>query len=587
MQSFIQYLIEKRSNPDKNVKQHPLEQLYKYANNADGLYASYTAIDKIGINPQSSKKYNTPIGVYTYHLPYMLKRMDRTKRMSDVPYMGDQPYVWIIKPTTPVLVLQQYTASDLEADKAKLIKALGKNAEVIKDIEDTIESYTKLATRQIPPVIMWNITRGLAKENPHKWNHILRVILGYNVIRDDGGSIIHGNEPYQCVFLSIRAIKAIERINKKLGSGDPQNSEFSRKRSELLATSVTDIKQSCQIFLRSKNREDFDTFIEHLNNVAEEFANFKIEIALGAKMFKQLKETIMAKEDLYFMLHITSIIDIKEFDDVISNDPELILKMVNIIKNNYEPGEKTIAKSQQYSIKYIDLLTTITKHDPILYLSYKSSKEFKEIVTQVLNDENQLNKRLSLYGVDYMYDKFKHLNIPKIRSIHDDGEYNELKELTKTFFSEKDSHSLTDLCEYYETSKKISDDDWEKLLQQIGSLLYNDSAIFSGLNALLRIFPDKRIDAHTMNRLIYGCIDFIHGHKNNNYVKRILNELLYRCELANTLKSFMRGILANTFDAHELKTLVRIFKEYMANSFSGDYGSDSDEINEIISKYDK
>lgn len=578
MQTFIRYLIEKRSNPDKNVKQQAINQLFKYSNNAENLYASYTAINKLGINPQSAKKYNTPIGIYTYHLSYMLKRMNYTKQLDDVPYMGDQPNLWIVKPTRPVLVLQQYTAENLQTDKEKLKKAF---AQKYENIDSNMNTWAKQARIHSHSGIMWNITRMLADKNPHKWNDILRNVLGYNIIRDDGGSIIHGNEPYQCVFLSINSLQIVEKIDKTIGIGDPKHSEFERNRSEQLVNAVTGVKQTCQMFLRSKTREAFDEFVEQLDGAVENFAKFKIEVALGAKTFKQLKHVLLSFNDPYYILNIASMIDVKEFDDVISADPELILKMVRIIKNNYEPGEKTIAKSQEYSIKYIDLLSKIQGKDAIFNLSYKSSQEFKQIITNVLNDEQQLKEKIAKYGVDTIYSKFHHLDVPNIKRIHrDDSKIDEEKELVRTFRAEGDEESLNDLCEYYGNVRKISDDNWNRVLDSIINYVYEDEGLWTGLKQLLTIFPDKPIDVEMRIRLIKNCIEYYYSHK--QVKKRIFDELCHRSEISGDLPLIMDRILKPIDEPDELRISVDVFNDYLENQYSGD---NTDEISSIIHKY--
>lgn len=580
MFSFIQYLIEKRSNPDKNVKQQAINQLFKYSNNAENLYASYTAIHKLGINPQSAKKYNTPIGIYTYHLPYMISRMNYTHRIDDVPYMGDQPNLWIVQPTTQVLVLQQYTKHDLERDKQKLIRALGNK---FKNINDDMETYAKQANYKIPPGIMWNITRELAGKNPHKWNYILRVILGYNVIRDDGGSIIHGNEPYQCVFLSIKSFKVVEKINKTDSGDSPETTQLKRQRNELLVSMVTNIKQSCMLFMRSKDRKDFDKFITELEKAADEFVKFKLEVALGEKLFRKFKDTIMNLTDPYYLLNISSIISIKEFDDKVNNNPELILQMVKLVKNNYTEGEKTIAKSQEYSIKYVNLLSNILQRDVIFDLSYKSSEEWKQIVKNVLTDQNEFNKIMKKHSTSVIYSRFEHLGIPNFEKFKPENEKDAEEELFKAFHNEGDYDSLKELCEYYGRNKEISDNNWAKLIKQIDDYLYDNTSLFKGLIELLRIFPNEPIQSKSVTSFLLHCISYYHHKFKHGNIKNLFDELCFRGVISHDFVRIISNTLSSIEDPDELKSAIHLFDNFMKTSYNGD---EDDEISSIIDKYE-
>jgi hypothetical protein len=62
-------IVEKRRNPALNPRETEetiIAKLEKISANSDNFYISYTAIDKIGVNPRSS--YNTPVGIYSYPL---------------------------------------------------------------------------------------------------------------------------------------------------------------------------------------------------------------------------------------------------------------------------------------------------------------------------------------------------------------------------------------------------------------------------------------------------------------------------------------------------------------------------------------
>jgi hypothetical protein len=64
--------------------------LNKYRGKSN-IFGSFTAIPKLGINPQT--KYNTPVGVYSYPVDYILDQVSGD--IFDVPFAGKMPYLHI------------------------------------------------------------------------------------------------------------------------------------------------------------------------------------------------------------------------------------------------------------------------------------------------------------------------------------------------------------------------------------------------------------------------------------------------------------------------------------------------------------
>lgn len=237
--------IRKIINEARRNPEHPSQQkLYgsqifnKYRNlsdeEIDSLYVSFTTVDKIGMNPQSS--YNTPIGIYTYPLKYVMD-MDRP---SDVPWAGDSPNIWVIRPTKSVLHLKTYNNLDVDTDKISkfLLKDLTQK-QTVEIINDAISAVRK--SDNIDASRMWNLCRAVGrlygrlndavrKDSYGRemgldvvyFNYAIRKILGYNIIRDDGLGIIHSSEPIQTLFLSKDAFEVIDKLNNKINSYDPK-----------------------------------------------------------------------------------------------------------------------------------------------------------------------------------------------------------------------------------------------------------------------------------------------------------------------------------------------------------------------------
>lgn len=82
------------------------------------IYVSFTALEKIGINPQS--EYNTPLGVYAYPLKEMYNDIEQ----DQIPFAGDQPWIQVLK-STHATELSKYSDGDLATDISKLKHLFG------------------------------------------------------------------------------------------------------------------------------------------------------------------------------------------------------------------------------------------------------------------------------------------------------------------------------------------------------------------------------------------------------------------------------------------------------------------------------
>lgn len=233
---------ETRRNPEKNPKISAYEYLEKYF--GKGYYISFTEIDKLGINPKS--RYNTPLGIYSYPLDEIKDFQKDSYGYStwkddgvEVPFAGNNPYIWVFKPKHPerVLELSDYDSEKWDDDIKKIYK-FGKKYKVDKDtINEFIhESYDEAYVKNIGGYF-WYITMSLSeyietinrnvfispKSKRNKiviWNELFRY-LGYDGISDKKGQgIIHEMEPVQAVFFSKYVIKVYEKIlNKNYKTG--------------------------------------------------------------------------------------------------------------------------------------------------------------------------------------------------------------------------------------------------------------------------------------------------------------------------------------------------------------------------------
>lgn len=238
-------LMEARKNPELNPKISAYEALKPYSED-ENYFISFTAIDKLGINPQS--RYDTPLAIYTYPLKTIWKeyRVDSIKSVGKaVPFAGNSPYVWLVKVKDNVNFVRDmytdYTSKEYDKDiktlnnhilsnqdeYKKLLKDANGNLEDIGSIIDIyFIKWTKEAKERNAIMSMWNITRNLAYYRQGKpavqWSYLLHRVLGYGGFADvSGRGYIHPSEPIQACFFSTRSFDVVaEFLNKDYTKGE-------------------------------------------------------------------------------------------------------------------------------------------------------------------------------------------------------------------------------------------------------------------------------------------------------------------------------------------------------------------------------
>ena len=137
MKTFIQFIDEARRNPELNPKISIYDILEKYHTD-ENVYITYvqdvgsksTSISgkakgipknaegfKLGINPKST--FNTPNGIYTYPLKEAWRSYSNRKdRILDVPFAGENPFIYIFKPkrSNRIVDLKKYSSRDWDKD---------------------------------------------------------------------------------------------------------------------------------------------------------------------------------------------------------------------------------------------------------------------------------------------------------------------------------------------------------------------------------------------------------------------------------------------------------------------------------------
>jgi hypothetical protein len=248
LEKKLKYLLQESRKVYKDIPRISVFKELEPYKDKDGYYISFTSIEKIGINPQST--FRTPLGIYAYPLKQVWKRYNiENKKVvgRSVPYAGDNPYVWLVKKKDGIKFVnsaEEYTEANLESDKQKLLVYVLQNVQrYYKSFnvdhparlkESTVINHFTLwgnkAKKNIPVSKLWNITRNLAFrgrdiENAEgttttsiitNWNTLFYKVLGYYGFADNTGvGYIHESEPIQAVFFTKTAFDVVKFSHNK------------------------------------------------------------------------------------------------------------------------------------------------------------------------------------------------------------------------------------------------------------------------------------------------------------------------------------------------------------------------------------
>jgi hypothetical protein len=224
----IRDLLEARRNPHLNPRVDPIDTFSMYANKPN-MFVTFTQLPKVGINPQSN--YNTPIGVYSYPLKYVLERAyQKGTLFGAAPFASDAKYVHLFQQTSRnILDVSQYGKSQFEVDIRKLKNYFNHDWSVSNFISDTTTRHREIGSemgggfsygRSLWYLIYDLVGRYKSGGRPTiEATKILFRVLGYDAVYDmDGKGIIHVNEPTQAVHFNIQTLRVVESFsNKEMG----------------------------------------------------------------------------------------------------------------------------------------------------------------------------------------------------------------------------------------------------------------------------------------------------------------------------------------------------------------------------------
>ena len=349
----------------------PQEELSNY-------FVTFTSEDKVGINPSSSNQRN-PIGIYTYSLLNILKQ----SRASDVPFAGEQPYIFIVKAKKPILNLHEYSHSNLIADMKKLLdyaknNLKGENIDqktttnIISSMERLLNgnnsAYNNNNNGSPAGAFLFDTVKSIAKLIDNK-NFLMRInsifvkVLNYQILNDPYGDVLGrgGVAQSQCVFLNRQALDVVEKLKNpdidKHGSikmsnklqtfskrADVKQIEFYDDYNHIEITTyytkpevtITDN----EVLITSDTMNQFDTPVEH-----------------GTKIFeKEIKISYKLSADYKY----------SSLDVEYSPNYGFPSKLINIIKNDISNQERNNV------LQFIEKQRATNMHDSYIKNALKS-----------------------------------------------------------------------------------------------------------------------------------------------------------------------------------------------------------------------
>lgn len=268
----VHQILEARRNPEQNPKTSINRIVYDALKatkdsiaDTKNLFASFTSVDKLGINPKS--KYDTPLGIYAYPAEYVFSRVKSERSMAALPFAGDQPYVNLFKAQGNIINVATISSAEVRSLYKRIAElwasaATDSRGQSWKTSVDEIEKIINNASKKAkfpdyPGGQLWYVTWVASSDlfaaawnttPPVAWNKLFRSI-GVDGCVDytpEGGlGIIHTSEPTQAVFFAINAVTNNERHANKYSPASgmlQRKKEIGREAHEMTKQVVSDLK---------------------------------------------------------------------------------------------------------------------------------------------------------------------------------------------------------------------------------------------------------------------------------------------------------------------------------------------------------
>lgn len=248
----IHELLEARKNPEMNPKISINDEMKRYAAEHPGnCYISFTAIEKLGVNPRSM--FGTPIGVYCYPLEYAIAKMGDDSSASVLPYAGGEKFANLFTVSGNVVDLDTITEADMQSHISALARILP--SDIADGLDDFVDEAEDEATVSTPAGRLWYIVRKCAMllvEHRNKSGQSLTTLfawlfrkLGFDGLIDRSGrGIIHGNEKTQGVIFTSSVIENVKRVQNSYAPSAIATSKFHGQRKIVAKQKVKEILAS-------------------------------------------------------------------------------------------------------------------------------------------------------------------------------------------------------------------------------------------------------------------------------------------------------------------------------------------------------
>jgi len=405
-----------------------LKEIAKNHPNPDNLVVTFTAIDKVGINPKSD--HDTPIGIYFYPIKYVID-----KKM-EVPFMGDQPYINVCEFTRPDKILRIKSGGTQGMDNPKLKSLPG-----FEDVQKTPKyltgsNYSKLWTTTML-LSRWPKLNG--RNDIFKWNKIFRY-LDIDGFLDQGTGTIHSNEPTQAVVFTANAVRRLYVIDNTTDSKDDRRillkpDNMSQEQIVKYIRSQPEFpKLDTSLLIKAKNKDriikiiiqEFPSLMKG-PQVASMLGNTKNKLEIATLLGKD-RINAMSPDDVAYaisqspnkeeMLQILGVDRIKEFGKkeiqlTCTGDPEDKFKELIIRSKGDDFDEESVKKLMELAHDKIKIATMLGKKN-----IDKVNMDFEKLFYNIVNANEKQN------NANQLLDKFIQLMGPhnladRIYDIHD------------------------------------------------------------------------------------------------------------------------------------------------------------------------
>jgi hypothetical protein len=305
---------EKQKSPEPKYQElgHPAAIEYLKGRDLSKYVITMTDLPKVGVNPGST--YNTPLGIYFYPADYYVVVRGR------VPFQADANYINILQLTTnKILYLNQMDTTSMTAalDKLKQLPAV-KNLSADQNIDRLIKDADHKARKKSEPgkfwYVLWKLSNLLAAHNykyadeqAHSvWNSLFRQ-LGYDVVIDQGESIIHENEPNQGFIVNPRGTYRLEKTINNVGRHTLTKKKLGYEENSLIKSAYNNSQRE-EAHLKLVNQDPY--LISKMKNPSEQ-----VQIMAVSKVGALLRDLLRKKK---------IVVSEKVVLAALNNDPEAI-----------------------------------------------------------------------------------------------------------------------------------------------------------------------------------------------------------------------------------------------------------------------